>query len=654
MSASTISAPLRVARPRALARLAARPELAGLLVLAALLNLWSLSRNGMANEYYSAAVRSMSTSWHAFLYGSFDASGVMTVDKPPLALWVQALSVRVFGFSSWSMLVPQALMGIATVGLSYDMVARRFGRAAGFAGGAVLALTPTTVAISRHNNPDALLVLCCVAALWALVRALEDGRTRWLVLSGLCVGLGFETKMAVALMVVPGIAAAYLWVAPRGRPTALRQLLAGGAVMTAVGLAWPVLVWLTPAADRPWISGTSDNSIWSLILGYNGLGRLLGQDGGPGGGTAGPGGGGGVFGGDTGVFRLFNQALGGQAAWLLGFAVVAGGAVLVATRLKRTDARTGWLIAVGGSFLVTAVAFSKASGIFHPYYVSLLAPFTAALVGAGVGQMLEGGRIMRIAGPLAIAGGVAGELVVLQDNPTSLTWLPPVLVLGGLSAALLLGSEQSHRLRRGAIAAVMALLLLAPAAWSVQTLGYATSSTFPAGGPASAGGMGMGGGPGGGMGMRGTPPTGAQGGSFTPPAGFTPGTGGGPAGGGGMGGNANAQAAVTYAAAHGGGAVAVSGQNGAGNLVIDGADIVAIGGFSGRESQVSVAWLADAVESGQIRWVLTDGTSGGMGNDGRIGSSEVMAVVAKVGKEVGSVSGLYDLQGLAAQLRAAG
>src|SRR3954447_3200850 len=256
---STLLEAPRLPRSRALPRSvrAVRPELALLLVLAGALYLWSLNRNGWANDYYSAAVRSMSTSWHDFLYESFDSSGVMTVDKPPLALWVQALSVRAFGYSSWSILVPQALMGVASVGLLYDLTRRRFGRAAGVVAGLVLATTPMTVAISRHNNPDALLVLCSVAAVWFLVRALEDGRTRWLVLSGIAVGLGFETKMMVALMVVPGIAAAWLWVAPRGRLTALRQLAAGGAVMAVVGLAWPVLMWLTPAADRPWISGTS-------------------------------------------------------------------------------------------------------------------------------------------------------------------------------------------------------------------------------------------------------------------------------------------------------------------------------------------------------------------------------------------------------------
>ncbi len=180
-------------RARALTALTPQPELAAVMSLAAVLNLWALSRNGWANEYYAAAVKSMSTSWHDFLFASLDHGGLMTVDKPPLALWVQALSARVFGFSSLSILVPQALMGVASVALVYDLVRRRFGRIGGFVAGLALALTPITVAISRHNNPDALLVLCCVAALWCTVRGLEEGSTRrgtrWLVAAGVCVDL---------------------------------------------------------------------------------------------------------------------------------------------------------------------------------------------------------------------------------------------------------------------------------------------------------------------------------------------------------------------------------------------------------------------------------------------------------------------------------
>jgi 4-amino-4-deoxy-L-arabinose transferase-like glycosyltransferase len=651
------------ARRRALT---ARPELLGILALAAVLNLWSLGRNGWANTYYSAAVRSMSSSWHAFLYGSFDVSGVMTVDKPPLALWVQALSVRAFGYHPLSVLVPQALMGVATVGLVYDLTRRRFGRAAGAVAGLVLALTPISVAISRHNNPDALLVLCCVAALWCVVRALEDGRTRWLVLSGVCVGLGFEAKMAVALMVVPGIVAAWMWVAPRGRVAALRQLLAGGAAMVAVGGAWPLLVALTPAADRPWVSGTSDNGILSLILGYNGLGRLDGQAGGPQALGGGPGGGaGGFFGGAAGPLRLLNESLGGQAGWLLGFAVLAGLGIAGASRLRRADPRTGWVLAVGGAFLTSAVAFSFARGIFHPYYVSFLAPFSAAVVGGGVAELARRGSIARVAAPLAIAGGVATELVVLHRDAAELAWLAPFVVAVGALAAAALATAIPARLRAAALAAALGVLLIAPAAWAADTLGHATNGTFPAGGPAAGFGGGRGGGgPGGG------PPTGLRAGGFGGPGGPPPGGGPGAAGPGGFapgagrgaGGRAGfgesvSPAVLSYVRQHGGGAIAVSSQSGASAIVASGANVVGIGGFSGRESQVSVTWLAQAIRDGRIRWVLGDGTGAGLGRDGRVGAGDVMALVAQTCRQVPTASTggatLYDCRGSADALLAA-
>jgi 4-amino-4-deoxy-L-arabinose transferase-like glycosyltransferase len=550
-------------------------------------------------------------------------------------------------------------MGAGSVALVYDLTRRFFGRPAGLVAGLALAITPVTVAISRHNNPDALLVLCAVAALWCLVRAFEDGRTRWLVLAGVAVGLGFETKMAVALMVVPALAAAWLWVAPKGRLAALRQLLAGGAAMVVVGGAWPLLMLLTPASDRPWISGTADNSILSLIFGYNGLGRISGQAGGPGGGQGG-GLGGTVFGGPTGAFRLLGSSLGGQAGWLLGIAVVGGLGLVAVTRLRRSDRRTGWVIATGGAFATCAVAFSVASGIFHPYYVSLLAPFIAALVGATAGLVLDGGLHARIVGPLAVVGGVAAELVVLHNNPGQLSWLSPMLGAFGGVAAVGLFIAPTRAFRAGALAAALALLMIAPASWAVQTLGHPANGTFPAGGPSVMGGpggqgRGFGGGPGGG------------------PAGILGRGGGGPPGGmlgGGPGGDSQALSSVLkYTRAHGGGTVAISSQKGASAQIIrSGAEVAGIGGFTGRESDVSVSWLANAVRSGQIRWVLTDGTGGaGFGRpDGRTGASKVMAAVAKSCTPVpssaysgGSASGsstgtLYDCSGHADALAALG
>jgi 4-amino-4-deoxy-L-arabinose transferase-like glycosyltransferase len=576
-----------------------RPELGALLAGTAVINLWALGQNGWANDYYSAAVRSMSSSWHNFVFASFDPSGVMTVDKPPLALWVQTISAKAFGFHSLSILVPQALMGVGAVWLVYDLVARRWGRVAGAIGGVVLATTPIAVAMARHNNPDELLVLLSTAAVWCTGRAIESGRVRWTVLAGLCVGLGFETKMAAALLVVPALAAAVVWAVPRGR---LKHLAGGGAAMLVSGGAWPLLVALTPASDRPWISGTSDNSIWSLITSYNGLGRLDGQSGGPqqlGGG----GGGGGLFGGATGPFRLLNDALGPQAGWLLGFAVVAGVGILVATRLRRRDLRTGWLIAVGGAWLTIAVAFSTAKGIFHPYYVAQLAPFTAALVGGGAGEMLEGKRAARVLAPVAVVFGVAIELVLLNHNSEVLAWLPIPLVVLGAIAAFALSQPLRARARRAATIAATALLLVAPATWAADTLGHATQGTFPAGGPASAA-------TGGGFGAA--PPGGgaAPGGAFR---GAPPGGGAAPSGpGGGFGGDASLTSLLSYTRSHGGGTVAVSSQSGAaGSIISSGADVAGIGGFSGRESQVSLSWLMQRVRSGEIRWIVIGPNSGG-------------------------------------------
>ena len=702
-------------RVRAIAVRAPRPELVGLLALAAVLNLWALAQNGWANTYYSAAVRSMSTSWHDFLFASLDKSGVMTVDKPPLALWVQALSVRVFGYHQLSVLVPQALMGVASVALVYDLVRRRFGRIGGFIAGLALAVTPIMVAVSRHNNPDALLVLCSVAALWCFVRALEAKttrrQTRWLVLAGVCVGLGFETKMGVALVVVPGMAAAWMWIAPaaRSRLHALRQLLAGGAAMVLVGGAWPALVELTPAADRPWVSGTSDNSVLSLIFGYNGLGRVEGQAGGPGGAGGGGAGGSSLFGSTPGPLRLLNSALGGQAGWLLGFAVLTGLAMLAASRLRRSDQRSGWLIALGGAFLVTAVLFSAAGGIFHPYYVSLLAPFAAALTGAGAAQLMSGGLHTRIVGPLAVIAGVACELAVLGNYPGQLTWLRPLLIAVGALAVLALLLPRHRRVRVVALGAVLAALLVAPTVWAFDTLGYATSGTFPSGGPASvASGGGVGGGPGGArFGAGGPPGAGAPGGLRLFGTGGAPGSAGsgttrpeglggsppgqlgkgGAFGGGGARGGAGgafgsggvSNAVVAYVKQHGGGTIAVSSQSSAASAIVSGdVEVAGIGGFSGRESEVSASWLAQEVAASRIRWVVGEQRatrSGGLPGDTRTGSKTAMAAVAEVCRKVtlsssassttaaatgggagasSATTTLYDCQGRAAALASAG
>jgi hypothetical protein len=446
----------------------------------------------------------------------------------------------------------------------------------------------------------------------------------------------------------------------------MRSLAAGGVSLCAVGGAWPLLVTLTPAADRPWISGTSDNSVWSLIFGYNGLGRLDGQLGGPGGAAGGPGRGG-VFGGDTGPLRLLHASLGGQAGWLLGFALVSGLALVAVSRLRRSDARTGWVIAVGGCFAACAVAFSFAKGIFHPYYVSQLAPFTAALVGAGVAQLATAGRVARVLAPLALAAGVATELVVIHQDATDATWAIPLIVVAAVGAGAVLVWRTDGRTRLIALGVALAALLAAPASWAVQTLGHAEQGTFPAGGPASSGFGGPGGGRGGLPGRffpggRGGPPAG-----FAPPAGGTAPGGGAPSfgagfpgggfpGGGGFGGGSDSlDAVVAYVKSHGGGTIGVSSQQGAAQAVMSGADVAGIGGFSGRESQVTAQWLADAVKDGRIRWILADaqgGMFGGAGlTDGRTGARDALQLVEDTCKAVtvGSTT-VYDCQGYGSAL----
>jgi 4-amino-4-deoxy-L-arabinose transferase-like glycosyltransferase len=698
VSTGSLAAPARLGRrrlraaPAALRRVIAYPELVGLLAATGVLNLWNLSINGFANTYYAAAVKSMSTSWHDFLFASMDKSGLMTVDKPPLALWVQALSARIFGFSSWSILVPQALMGIGAAGLMYDMVRRRFGRFAGFVAGLTLATTPMIVAVSRHNNPDELLILCTVAAFWFALRAFDTGRTKWLVWCGVFVGLAFETKMLAALMIVPALALAYFWCAPRGRLRAVRQLFAAGGVMAVVGLAWPLLVTLTPAADRPWISGTADNSIWSLIFGYNGLGRVAGQAGGPSAlGGGGGGGASGVFGGSTGLFRLLQSGLGDQAGWLLGFAAVAAVALVVVSRLRRSDVRTGYVIAFGGSLLTAGLVFSFASGIFHPYYVSYLAPMIAALVGAGAGMMLGSGRTARIVAPALIAGGAITDLVVLGELGGQLTWAVPLVVAVGGASAVLLATALPARVRRVTVGVAIAALLAAPATWAAETLGHATSGTFPAGGPASAGAFGGGpggGGPGGGRAFRGG--AGGPGGGFGGPgaggggfrgagagSGGFPGASGGGLGrsglsgssnlptpfggggfggaGGGFGGGGVSTAVVKYVNAHGGGTIGVESQSSAATSILSGnANVAGLGGFSGRESSVTAKWIAMEVKEGRLRWIIA-GDSGFAGPaDGRSGSASAFAIVAKACPSV-TVDGtkLYDCAGRASAIERA-
>jgi len=496
----------------------ARPALFGLLALTALLYLWDLSRNGYANDFYAAAVQAGTKSWKAAFFGSFDSSNFITVDKTPASLWVDELSAKIFGLNSWSLLAPQAVEGVASVALLYAAVRRWFGPSAGLIAGAVLALTPAAALIFRFNNPDALLVLLMTAAGYAVQRALERDRTRWLVLAGLLLGFAFLSKMAQAFLVLPGFGVAYLWAGPARPGRRIWQLLAGlGGVIVGAGW-WIVIAQLTPAADRPYFGGSTDNNILELALGYNGLGRLDGSETG----SIGGGGGGSSFGGATGVLRLFQSEFGGQVSWLIPAALISLGALLwISRRAPRTSRVRAFALLWGGWLLVTGVVFSYMQGIIHPYYMAALAPAIGALVGVGAISLLQSG--LTVVGRSVAAVGVlvtgiwACEL--LDRTPAWLPWLRWAVLLAGVLGAIsifavpeLLRLGDHHRAtassRRRAPALVYAPMALAivaglggPLAYSLDTANSTHTGSIPSAGPTVAGSFG--GGPGGAPGGRG-------------------------------------------------------------------------------------------------------------------------------------------------------
>lgn len=481
---------------------AARPALLVLLLLTATLYLVGLGASGWANSFYSAAAQAGSASWKAMFFAASDAAGSITVDKTPMSIWVMALSVRLFGLSSWSILVPQALMGVASVYLLHATVRRTTGNAwAGIVAGLVLALTPVAVLMFRFNNPDALLVLLLVGATAATLRALEDPRRalRWLVLGGALVGFAFLSKMMQAFLVLPALALVYLLAAsvPVGRR--FLHLLAAFGAMVVAGGWWVLVVELWPASSRPWISGSQDDSVLELALGYNGLGRLDGNETGSIGG--------GMGWGETGLLRLVDTQVGGQVAWLLPAALLLLVLGLVLSWGRRRADATPWrsqpvtagLVVWGLWLLVTGLTFSLMAGIFHAYYTVALAPAIGAIIGIG-GWVLWQHRTSWVAraGALAVLlATTAMAVVLLRRTPEFLPWLAPsVLGVGvvtavALLALVLLGRRvpRRWRTRAGAAVAVAALvtMLAGPTAYAVDTARTAHAGAIPSAGPS--GGM---------------------------------------------------------------------------------------------------------------------------------------------------------------------
>ena len=633
---ATLSAP---GVPTAAAPLRPRwelPCLAALLVGTAVLYLWNLSASGWANSFYAAAVQAGTQDWTAFFFGSLDPANAITVDKPPASLWVMALSGRIFGFSSWSMLAPQALMAVGSVALLWATVRRVAGPAAGLLAGAILALTPVAVLMFTFNNPDALLVLLMVAAAWATTHAVEKASTRWLLLAGVFLGFGFLTKMLQAFLVVPGLAAAYLWAAPTTLWRRVRQLLAAGVAIVVAAGWWLLAVALWPASSRPYIGGSTNNSPLELAFGYNGLGRIFGgsgNGGGPRGGSGGglpggadagalpggtlpgggPGGGGmGGFGGQAGLTRLFNSEIGGQISWLLPAALILLAAALWLTRrAPRTNGVRAALVVWGGWTVVTALVFSLMEGTFHAYYTVALAPGIAALVAIGGREAWRVRDTWTGRGVLAATAAVTAcwAWVLLGRSATFLPWLRWVVLAVGVVAVVGLLVPAAWRARVAAVAVGAALLagLAGPTAYAMQTTATAHQGSIPTAGPST----GSGGGPGGRMrgrfgdGAVGTGQPGAAGGATTP----------GQAGGPGMGGPGGEQVSTELAdlltSAGTRWAAATMGSQGASSMMLStGTAVMAVGGFTGSDPSPTLEQFQAHVANGEIHYFVAGGGPG--------------------------------------------
>ncbi|MFI6045822.1 glycosyltransferase family 39 protein [Nocardia sp. NPDC051321] len=463
------------------------PALAVLLIGTGIAYLCNLSSSGWANSFYSAAVQAGSVSWKAFFFGSSDAANSITVDKPPASLWLMELSVRAFGLNSWSILVPEVLLGVASVALLWATVRRAYGPAAGLLAGLVLALTPVAVLMFRFNNPDALLVFLMIAATWAMTRAVEDGRWRWLVLTGAFIGFGFLTKQLQVLLVVPPLALTYLIAGPPKLGKRVLQLLAAGAAMVAAAGWWLLAVELWPASSRPWIGGSQNNSILELTLGYNGLGRLTGEESGsvgPGGADL-PAGGNGMWG-STGITRMFEPAQGGQIAWLIPAALVALVAgILLRGKAARTDRQRAALILLGGWLLVTGLTFSFMAGIFHQYYTIALAPAVAALVGIGAVQMWRERQRLWVRSMLALAVGLttATAWMLLSRSVHWVPWLRWTVLIVGVLATIAALVPAPKKLAIVAALAIAFTGLAGPTAYAVDTIATSHAGAIPSAGP---------------------------------------------------------------------------------------------------------------------------------------------------------------------------
>ena len=582
----------------------------GLLLFTSIFYLWNLTINGMANSYYAAAAQAASTSWLAWLFGSLDAANVVSVDKPPISMMIMGLFGRLFVFSSWSMLLPHALAGIATVALVYLVVRRWYGARAGLIAGVVMALTPAAALMFRFNNPDSFLTLFLTASAYSFLRSFEVNKpVLWLSLAGLFTGFAFNTKMLQGLLLLPIMTIIYIGFA-RPKFTTRMWHLGVACIATIVSTFWwSILVWLTPAASRPWVGSTSDNSIWSLMFGYNGFGRLLGNSGGPGGVG---------FGGETGVLRILNESFGPNIAWLIPVALISAGLVIWLLRRapRHNKERIGVLLWLGW-LLMHIVIFSMTSGTIHPYYVVAMTPAVAALVGIGAPYIWQAyTRRTKVAWilPLSIALTTILSIIMLgySNYWPWLMWL--VMIAGGVATILtLLPLSQTRRLKQIILGLAITASMAAPIVFSVSTVATAHSGSIPTAGP------------------------GASAMSNTN--------------------NESARAESTLISfllenRHGTTWLAAvnSANESAPIQLSSGQPVMAIGGFNGSDSTLTLSQLKQLVKQGKVRYYVVNsrqGKSGGpSGMSGPGGNSEILLWVKSTGSKVdygGTQYTVYDL-----------
>ncbi|HZP53017.1 glycosyltransferase family 39 protein [Actinocrinis sp.] len=657
----------------------ARPALLAILALSAALYLWNLTANGYANEFYAAAVQSGTKSWSAMFFGSIDTGNFITVDKPPFALWVMEVSTRVFGFSSFAMLAPIALCGVAAVGVLYSAIRRTFGHAAAAVAALVMALTPITVAINRDNNPDPVLVLLMTLGAWFTLEALRTKRLRPLLWAAVMLGCAFNTKMLQAYIVLPALVLVYLFAADGGFWKRTRHLTIFTGVLAVASFWWMLIVDAIPASSRPYIGGSSTNSVWDLVIGYNGLGRITGNELGNG---FGGGGGGASFSGTSGFGRLFNDILGTQISWLLPAAAILGVAALVLRgKAPRTDPVRASLLLWGLWLGVHFVVFSYQQGTMHPYYVTTLSPAIGALVGGGgavVWERMHERNWAWLVIPAAVAISALWSIALLHRTSYA-TWLVPLIAIAAIVAigalvAVRLRPRQRARFGAVGLAALLFAGLAGPTAFAAAAANSTVNGTNPLAGPSN----GLMGGPGGGFGGRGGGAdgfgrggfgaqagpggqagelpsfgggsgSGSGGGQGGFPGGFPGGLAGdlpgfpsGGAGGGGTGGTGGfpgggpggaqlSSAMISYLEENQGSAkwlLAVANSNSAASLELQtGRSVISMWGFTGSDPAMTAAKLQQLVASGELKYVMLGGGMGGGGFGGPGGGNSASSQV---------------------------